>query len=314
MSAAELTGKALDAWALDGARCRLIAARENRVYRVDHRAGSFALRLHRAGYRSDAELWSELQWMGALADAGLHVPRPVPCPSGKFLNVLDGVQIDMLTWLPGQPVGKTGTALEAPDRTGLFELIGQTMARMHALADAWTPPEGFTRCHWDRPGLLGEAPLWDRFWDNPTLSDEDRSLFRKLRDTADADLKALEDTLDYGLIHADLVRENIMRAGDRLYLIDFDDCGYGFRLFDLATTLLKNRKEPDYPALRAALIRGYRSFRALDTDALDLFMLLRSASYAGWIIDRMEEDGAQIRNARFISTTRDLARDYLSGR
>ena len=34
-----------------------------------------------------------------------------------------------------------------------------------------------------------------------------------------------------------------------LGLLDFDDGGFGFRVFDLATTLLKNLAEPDYPAL-----------------------------------------------------------------
>ncbi|MES0824534.1 phosphotransferase enzyme family protein [Ruegeria sp. SCP11] len=312
MTVAETTEKALSLWGFEGASCQLIAERENRVFRVDHQGKAFALRLHRLGYRTDAELWSELEWMGALAKGGLHVPAPIASASGKFLHVVDGIQIDILSWLSGAPVGKTGEFLEIADRAGLFRGIGREMARMHVLTDAWTPPEGFTRCAWDRAGLVGEIPVWDRFWDNPTLSDEDRALFLKVREVADQELLRLESELDYGLIHADLVRENVMFDGDKLQLIDFDDSGFGFRLFDLATTLLKNLDEPDYPELRAALIEGYKSVRDIDTAALDLFVLLRSATYVGWIITRMEEDGSEIRNERFTRNTRKLALAYLA--
>ncbi|MCG7521490.1 phosphotransferase enzyme family protein [Ruegeria sp. Ofav3-42] len=314
MTVAETIEKTLTLWGFEGADCRLIAERENRVFRVNHQGNAYALRLHRPGYRTDAELWSELELVAALAKGGLYVPAPIASASGKFLHVVDGIQIDVLAWLSGAPVGKTGTTLDIGDRAGLFRGIGREMARMHVLTDAWTPPESFTRCAWGRAGLVGENPVWDRFWDNPTLSDEDRTLFLKVRKVADQELQRLEPDLDYGLIHADLVRENVLVDGDNLQLIDFDDSGFGFRLFDLATTLLKNHDEPDYPELRAALIEGYRSVRDIDTTALDLFVLLRSATYVGWIITRMEEDGSEIRNERFTHNTRKLAETYLAGR
>ncbi|WP_193748082.1 phosphotransferase enzyme family protein [Leisingera sp. ANG-DT] len=301
-------------WGMDGAEKRLIATRENQVYRVDHAGRAYALRLHRPGYRTDAELWSELQWMNAAAEGGLHVPAPIPSTSGEFLHVADGIQVDVLTWLSGAPVGKTGEDLAAADRTGLFYGIGREMARLHAVSDRWTPPAGFSRWSWDREGLLGETPVWGRFWENPSLTKEDRVLFLALRNEADAELQGLEGKLDYGLIHADLVRENVMADGNKLQLIDFDDSGFGFRLFDLATTLLKNMRETDYPALRDAVIAGYLSVRVIDLGALDLFILLRSATYAGWIITRMDEPGSKARNQRFIGTTRVLAQNFLSGK
>lgn len=299
-------------WGMQGAETSLIATRENQVYRVDHAGRAYAMRLHRPGYRTDAELWSELQWMNAAAEGGLHVPAPISSTSGEYLHVADGIQVDVLTWLSGAPVGKTGEDLAAADRTGLFYGIGREMARLHAVSDRWTPPAGFSRWSWDREGLLGEAPVWGRFWDNSSLSAEDRALFQALRSKADAELRELEATLDYGLIHADLVRENVMADGDRLQLIDFDDSGFGFRLFDLATTLLRNMRETDYPALRDALIAGYQSVRTINLAALDLFILLRSATYVGWIITRMDEPGSKARNNRFIGTARILAQQYLA--
>jgi len=302
---------ALCRWGMSDADFHLIAARENSVYRVDHDGLSYALRVHRRGYHSDAELWSELQWMQAISHGGIDVPAPVASTSGQFLHVVDGVHVDVLNWLPGAPLGSTFEALKAADRTGLFRRIGCQMARLHRISDAWVRPEGFNRCVWDRGGLLGEAPLWGRFWENPTLGVEDRALFTRVRETANYALAGRETALDYGLIHADLVRENIIIDGDRLQFIDFDDGGFGFRLFDLATALIKNLGERDYPALRDALISGYREVRAIDIEALELFVLLRSATYVGWIIERMEEPGADRRNASFITTTRHLAQAYL---
>jgi Ser/Thr protein kinase RdoA (MazF antagonist) len=249
--------------------------------------------------------------MQAISHGGIDVPAPVASTSGQFLHVVDGVHVDVLNWLPGAPLGSTFEALKAADRTGLFRRIGCQMARLHRISDAWVRPEGFNRCVWDRGGLLGEAPLWGRFWENPTLGVEDRALFTRVRETANYALAGRETALDYGLIHADLVRENIIIDGDRLQFIDFDDGGFGFRLFDLATALIKNLGERDYPALRDALISGYREVRAIDIEALELFVLLRSATYVGWIIERMEEPGADRRNTSFITTTRHLAQAYL---
>ena len=211
-------------------------------------------------------------------------------------------------------MGRTGEPLGTDDRPGLFRAIGREMARLHTVSDDWTPPPTFTRCAWDRDGLLGDSPLWGRFWENPSLTPGQRAHFLQVRELADAELAGMENALDYGLIHADLVRENIMVDGDRLQLIDFDDAGFGFRLFDLATTLIKNRPEPDYPDLKAALIDGYRSQRPIDTDALDLFLLLRALTYMGWIIPRMDEDGSAQRNRRFISVALQLSEAFLSNR
>ena len=54
-------------------------------------------------------------------------------------------------------------------------------------------------------------------------------------------------------------------------LIDFDDSGFGFRLFDIATTLLRNRTEPDYAGLKNALLNGYLSVCTLDFARFDLY-------------------------------------------
>lgn len=306
--------EALNLWGMAGAATGFVAGRENRVYRVRSAAGDFALRIRRPGYRSGAEIRSELDWLGAIARAGLKVPMPRPAVSGAFVETVAGRTVDMIGWLDGVPMGQTGAPLELDDPERVFFRLGETLAQLHSACDDWQPPDGFARAHWDRDGLLGAAPLWGRFWENPTLDEDSRQLFERFRDVACVALADIAPQQDYGLIHADPVRENVLLAGDNLHLIDFDDGGYGFRLFDLATALIKNRHEPNYPALETALIAGYRGLRRLDTSALPLFMALRAASYVGWIVPRMAEAGAVARNTRLTSTAREICAAWLAGR
>lgn len=297
-------------WGFSGAKTELVAARENAVYRVHTDRQTYALRLHRKGYRSDAELCSELAWMDRVARGGLKVPKPVASPSGEMLHVVDGVQIDVLNWLDGQTVTEFLAEAVPSAQEALYHQIGRQMAQMHIVCDAWPIPEGFERCAWDRHGLLGESPLWDRFWCNPALSMNDRALFQTFRATADSLLAQCEDDLDYGLIHADLVGSNMLVHDGEVRFIDFDDGGFGYRLFDIATALGKLSSEAHFPMLKRGFLQGYTAVRPIALDHLDLFLAIRAATYVGWNISRMHEQGAIVRNDRFINEAREIIQRF----
>ncbi|MEO0978208.1 MAG: phosphotransferase [Pseudomonadota bacterium] len=299
-------------WDMGSAEFKLVAARENRVFRVTDGLQTYALRLHRPGLRSNEELRSELVWMAELGREGISVPHPVAAQNGEFLREQRGQQASMLTWMSGTPLGSTGQPLDQPDRRGIFFKLGRQMARMHAVSDRWTPPAWFRRIRWDRDTLVGPDPLWGRFWENPDLDADERTLLQRFRREADARLEELDHVLDTGLIHADLVRENVMIDGQDLHLIDFDDAGFGYRMFDVSTALFKNRQEPDYRELETAFLTGYGSARKLDVSTLDLFLGLRAVSYVGWIIARLDEEGGRSRSKRMIEDATDLVEAYLS--
>lgn len=298
----EIAAEAARLWGFEAAQVTLAARRENVVFRVAGAAGDCALRLHRPGYRSDAELASELDWMHALAAGGLDVPDPVARPGGGYLARVGGHQVDVLGWVPGAPLGRAGELQGVADRAGFCRQLGAAMARLHDISDAWARPEGFARPSWDRAGLLGETPLWGRFWEHPQLKPGERALLERVRQAADPVLARLEGDADYGLIHADLLSENMLRDGERVWMIDFDDGGWGFREFELATFLLRFEDAPDYADLRAALVEGYAARRAVKAEELDLFLLLRALTYPGWIAERLGEPGAQERSDRAIAT------------
>ena len=89
------------------------------------------------------------------------------------------------------------------------------------------------------------------------------------------------------------MRENVLKDGDDLLLIDFDDSGFGFRMYDLATAVVQSLEEPSLPLLVEGLIEGYRRRRDLtqaSTRRLALFIGLRTFASAGWIITRASRD------------------------
>jgi Ser/Thr protein kinase RdoA (MazF antagonist) len=306
--------QALGLWGMDGSVAELAAQRENKVWRVTHNGERYALRFHRPGYRSADELRSELQWMGMLARGGLSVPVPIAMPDGGLIAQIGDHHVSLLTWLAGRPIGATGTLHDIADPVALCRTLGRDMARLHDLSDAWMPPAGFTRPDWLRDELLGEQPLWGRFWDHPHLSAQEKTVLLRARDAANAALSRIEGQADRGLIHADLLGENIMISDAGLSFIDFDDGVFGFRDFELATFLVKFLDAPGYSEMRTALCDGYATRRRIDPDDLDLFLLLRALTYPGWIIDRMDEPGGADRSARLIKMALRLADEFLKRR
>lgn len=241
-----LAKNALETWGIStDAALDLIKHRENAVFSVIDGDTRYALRIHRAGYHTDAELASELQWIQALDGEGLHTPQVIPTTDGASLAHIaaDGVpetrQVDVLEWFNGAPIATVEEGLADPSLVKeTFFTLGQLMATVHNHSETWTPPEGFTRHAWDENGLLGEDPFWGRYWELDGLSQE---LLDKL---ATAKARALEDLAEfgktpdrYGLIHADFLAENLLASDDGICLIDFDDSGFGWHLFDIATTL-----------------------------------------------------------------------------
>lgn len=309
---------ALSHWGLPAQVPELLKYRENAVFKVRLKSGeAAALRLHRPGYHSEAALRSELAFMEVLGDHGLNVPKPIATKSGALLASVAGEDtpfVDLICWVAGRQVGESGKPLVHSDAevADIYRKIGQAMAQLHDIADRWQAPADFTRPSWDAAGLVGDQPLWGRFWDCPELAEQDREFLTDLRDRLRQRIEALPVDLDHGLIHADLVRENVLVDKGRVALIDFDDCGYGWRLFDIATALLRNRREPRYAAITASLIEGYRSQRALDEATLahlPLFLLLRGVTYIGWAAARPELLDHEARLARYTAEVRELARE-----
>lgn len=273
---------------------RLVKNRENIVFEADLRDGTHvALRLHRPGYQSRRAIESELDWCAALADHGFPAPRPVRAINDRLTARVGNRIVSCVEWISGTPLGAAEHAL-GPDAEALMKGLGELAARLHNATDAGALPATFERPNWDADGLLGERPLWGRFWENPALNEAGRAELLAARDMLRRRITAATDR---GAIHADLLRENVLTTPHGLALIDFDDCGMGLRLYDLGSALLQNLDEPGLPRLVDAMILGYRGLRSLPDDQarlLPLFVALRALASAGWIVTRAPADDPRL--------------------
>lgn len=314
---------ALQHWNMTDCELHLIKYRENAVFRVDSGAKRRALRMHRHGYHSDDELRSELQWMRALGEVGIVVPTVVPAASGELFishtaaGLPGTIQIDLFEWIDGRQLGSVeeGIADDAGVAT-TYRTIGELAARVHNQAVSWQLPAGFTRHAWDAAGLAGEQPFWGRFWEIGAATAEQKALLERARDAVFAELSRLAKSPGtYSMIHADFAPENIMVDGDQLRLIDFDDAGFGWHLFELVTSLYFIQGEAYFEQARDALIDGYRSHRQLPDEQLELmplFFLARGLTYVGWGHTRSETETAKELTPMLLEAACALAEEYLS--
>ena len=321
----QLALNAIPHWALECIRVEPIKVRENAVFAV-HTADQrrVVLRVHRLGYHSDASLRSELAWMRALAASGIEVPQVVPSRSGNAFEYIecDGVpgprQVDVFEWIEGAQLGAVEQGLADDPRwvERTYAIVGELAARMHNQSCAWRAPAAFQRHSWCEEGLAGETPLWGRFWELATLQPGQRALFEQLRARLKQDLVHFGKTTDrFGLIHADLVPENILIDGDRLRIIDFDDAGFGWHMFEIATSLYFIRRDRLYETARDALVTGYRRHRALPDEHLRLlpmFLAARGTTYLGWVHTRKGEATALELLPQLVELAEAAAADYFA--
>jgi Ser/Thr protein kinase RdoA (MazF antagonist) len=303
---AALGHAALSHWPFGPCELRAIKVRENAVFEARTQGGArYALRVHRAGYHTDAELEAELAWMRMLESRGFAVPVIVPDRDGRLFrsvahaDVPGARQVDVFEWIEGRQLGNVEGSLDGDpaELAGTFRTVGRLAARLHDLSTAWTPPPGFTRHAWDDAGLVGEHPFWGRFWELAALKSAERTLLVRARDRLRVELGALPRTPDvYGLIHADFAPENLLVDGERVRLLDFDDAGYGWHAFELATSLYFHYGQPCYSSIRDAVVAGYREERTLTDEwlaRLPLFLAARSTTYLGWVHTRPETETAR---------------------
>jgi Ser/Thr protein kinase RdoA (MazF antagonist) len=282
-------------WGMTQASIQLVSHSENLVYRVDADDGTYGLRIHRGGYHTRQELLSEQQWIAALENAGCSVPTPQPTRTGDRLATvtIEGEaprSASLVRWVAGDVLGSRLETAPPADRLRLLREIGGVTARLHAAASAWTPPSGFRRVHWDADGLMGDDPVWGRFWEVPGLRTEQRELLRRTRGLCKERLDRLSVAPQhYSLIHTDLHPYNLILSDAGIHVIDFDDAGFGWQAYDIAVALYNFRRDPAFESSRAAFFDGYREVRLIDDatiDRLGFFFVVRSLVWLGWISDR----------------------------
>ncbi len=275
---------ALDQYSVPRGRLTFIAHEENTTFRHDGPAGRHLLRVHRPqrhgrGVDSAAAVRSELAWLQAIrAETDLEVPEPVTAKDGATTvraSASGETRVcSMLGWMDGR-------IMEESSRPVHLRRLGEAMARLHHQADRWTPPSGFVRIRWNHETFFGDVMVYGvtpaaGCW--ALLPPEVRARF----EAVGARMTDVLEQGDVGLVHADLHLGNAVFQSGAVKLIDFDDCGHGPRLYELAVALWELRDEPHYPPYRDALLEGYLAHRDLDVTHLDDFIAVRQVAFDLW--------------------------------
>ena len=298
----------------------LLNVSENATYAVDDPASGerTVLRVHRHGYHDAAEIESELAWLEALREqAGVRTPRVLRTGDGRRLLALDEAgapdprYVVHFEWLPGDEPTPTDERLPAS-----FELLGAITARMHDHVATWrhlraspaSPGTTTARSARSRAGGAGR-----------TVS---RSATRSARCSDDSTTRCASGSRAsgpgrsrYGLVHADLRLANLLVDGDQTYVIDFDDCGWSWFLYDFGAAVSFFEHDPRIPELTDAWVRGYRSVRSLpaeDEAEIDTFVLMRRLLLVAWIGSHSGTDLARSMGAEYTAGSCELAEAYLS--
>ncbi len=289
---------ALAAYGLSEARLTFLHYQGNVIFRVDVQEGFPAT--SRAGVYlpnryllrvlsiSDFDtIQSELTWLRALSqEAGLPVPEPVPTLTGELFTrivtpgVPNGRVVTLMRWVEGRRISQGLNQKH-------IRAWGHLMGELHAFAAAWQPPPGFKRFQWDWAGLMSESgvgyPIDELVASMPERFREPYyQISRRVREAMESFGKGPEA---YGLIHADMLLENLVFKAGEPRAIDFEDCGFGYWMFDIGIAMSEWWMTEDKDRFRDAYMEGYSLAHGLpgaQSTQLDLFVAAHYASLVLW--------------------------------
>lgn len=313
----ELAASALPRWNLAGAGLTLINHSENWTYRVvaEGARRPVILRVHREGYHSLDGIRSELAWMRALqAEAGVRTPQAIPGRDGADIQI---VPHPSLTTPRHCVLFEFIDGVEPPqdDLMAPFRQLGEATARCHNHSEGWRRPDYFQRLTWDFEHSVGRTPNWGDWRQGPDCTPDRARLLQRAVDLLETRLQHFGRTTNrYGLIHADFRLANLLLHEGDVRVIDFDDSGFGWFLYDAATAVSFFEDRADVPDLLEAWKEGYRCQRILpkeDEAEIWTFILLRRLTLFAWMGSHSETDLARAEGPGYSIGTCELAERYL---
>jgi Ser/Thr protein kinase RdoA (MazF antagonist) len=197
-----------------------------------------------------------------------------------------------------------------------FERLGEITAILHNDVTAWPESSQAVRFTWDFDELIGPKARLGTWLDSPKLNVLDRVVLENTVEVIHDRLAAYGKGPDrFGLIHSDLRCANLLINRDQTCVIDFDDCGFSWFMYDFGAAVSFIEDHPDMRKLLRSWVKGYRRIRPLgDADVMELktFVLLRRIFLHGWVTSHWDaadvQNGVGIRHDR---VTVDLASKYL---
>lgn len=312
-----LANRSLVLWNLpERARAGLINVSENATYLVEAPGYKSVLRIHRENYHTRRAIECELAWSAALArDTTLETPGVIPGLDGALVQEARHQDLLLPRFMVMFEFIEGAQPDESQDLVEPFRGLGVIAARAHQHSIRWARPKPFERLVWNVDAVFGSSPTWGNWRDGPNMKPEIAEVLERVEATVKHRLAAFgQGSNRYGLIHADMRLANLLIDDGHTRLIDFDDCGFGWHLYDFAAAISFMEEHTQVPALKAAWIEGYRTVRPLsheDEAEIDTFVMLRRLALLAWIGSHIEAPEPQALAPNFARVSAELGEDYL---
>jgi len=260
-------------YGLSGVRCQLLTATLRDVYFVRSASSRHVLYIYQHGHRTADEIEAEWAFVDYLAASGVPVAPAIPRNNGELaltFQAPEGRRHGVLTRFA------SGEHLRQRPGSEAVESYGHIIAQIHTLADAM--PQTLNRPSIDLESLLAQwiaafaAEVPERQDDAAFLQESAAFLLPRIRALP-------KSKLYYGLVHGDVIRANAQVSDDgRVTVLDFDLCGFCWRVYDVASYLAVIRGLPEEQESEQAFLSGYQQIRPLDdmeNKALPVFEAVR---------------------------------------
>ncbi len=282
------------------------------------------LRINRLGYHSSDAILSEIAWIEALRRDNIIITADIlHGKNGKKLQCYDDdithqkYNMLLFEFLTGHHLNEHQHLSEN------FYHLGNITAKLHQHSQKFTGelPSFFTRLNWDFDGMIGANPHWGAWQhtinnDAPNMNNEAIKLLIRVAEKIKSKLYHYGQSSDnYGLIHADLRLANFLIEGDKLKVLDFDDCGFSWFLYDIGAAFSFIENHPEKSDMINAWLAGYQKIRSLTPDDIAMipcFIMLRKMVLLGWIGSHASTELATEQRENFTEQSCLLAEEFLS--
>ena len=314
----KLAYEALELWHVPpNSKVRLINVSENITFLIEAISGYKAiLRVHRAQYHSERGIECELAWLDALSkDKVINAPKYYLGKDGQAIQkVIDSAsgqtrRVVLFEFIAGTTPDDSG------DLTNSFKELGTLAAKCHIHSVGWEKPAPFERLVWDCETILGSNPIWGNWRDGPEVTKTVQKTLEQVESCVHKRLARYgKSKTRFNLIHADMRLSNLLVDDYGTRLIDFDDCGYGWFMYDFAAALSFMENDPQVEIYKKAWLQGYQKIRILsseDIKEIDTFILLRRLALLAWIGSHIEAPEPQLLANGFALETAQLGKAWL---
>ncbi|VVP56218.1 phosphotransferase enzyme family protein [Pseudomonas fluorescens] len=293
----------------------LLCHSENATYRIDTPGGQrYALRVHKLGYHKKTDIENELVWLEALRSSGIQVPHPIAGLDGhnvQHAQVGDDKELNLVLfhWVTGaEPT--TDVDLSA------FNRLGAITAKLHQHSQEWQRPNDFRRIVWDHRSMVGPQGHWGNWRDAVNWNSSDFGLIEDTLHRVNRELASYgQDDKRFGLIHADLRLANLLVDHEQTHVIDFDDCGFGWYMHDLAAALSFYETHERLNDWIEHWLAGYTSINYLsaqDIAMIPTFIIQRRIQLLAWIGSHADTLQARSLGVNWAQQSVELCRRYLN--